>query len=113
MTRPQPFGPQLPRLAAMGLLILALPLGCRYRDPSIDLLEGELRWMEDQVYMLEDELDRKCRELAACRTPSGTSCEWTEDSCPVVVGPSETGMILETPQILAPDSTPEYEVVPS
>jgi hypothetical protein len=41
--------------------------GCHYRDPSIDLLEGELRWMEDQLYALEDQLQRKTAELDACR----------------------------------------------
>lgn len=48
-------------------LLAALVTGCRYRDPSIDLLESELRWMEDQVYLLEDELTTRCAELAACR----------------------------------------------
>lgn len=38
--------------------------GCTYRDPSVDLMESELRWMEDQVYSLEDELQVAHNQLA-------------------------------------------------
>ena len=50
-------------LAAVSLLLS----GCITPDPSVDLLEGELRWMEDQLYMMEDQLDERCQELVACR----------------------------------------------
>lgn len=41
------------------LFILALCVaaaGCRGTDSSIELLESELRWMEDQLYLLDQEL---------------------------------------------------------
>ncbi|MEM7311725.1 MAG: hypothetical protein AAF497_01110, partial [Planctomycetota bacterium] len=49
------------------LLLSLAAVGCRFRDPSIDLLEGELRWMEDQLYMMEGELEGACRELGRCQ----------------------------------------------
>lgn len=57
--------------AALVALVCTAAFGCQYRDPSIDLLEGELRWMEDQLYMMEDELQHKCAELATYR---GQAC---------------------------------------
>jgi hypothetical protein len=48
--------------------------GCRSKDPSVDLLEGELRWMEDQLYMIEDELALKCDELSRCRQTLCADC---------------------------------------
>ncbi len=58
-------------------LAFAVTGGCHYRDPSVDLLEGELRYMEDQVYTLEDELHRRCLQLDACRGKNAerNSCE--------------------------------------
>ncbi len=52
-------------------------VGCRYHDPSIDLLESELRWMEDQLYLLEDEVQTKARELDLCKNgqPSQAPCD--------------------------------------
>jgi len=41
------------------LIAIALSLvatGCRGTDSSIELLESELRWMEDQIYMMDREL---------------------------------------------------------
>ena len=41
------------------LLLLALSLtlsGCKGADSSIELLESELRWMEDQLYLMDREL---------------------------------------------------------
>lgn len=41
------------------LLVLALSLtvsGCKGTDSSIELLESELRWMEDQLYLMDREL---------------------------------------------------------
>ena len=48
-------------VASLGLV------GCRSgTDPSIDLLESELRWMEDQLYLLDDQLEQKCAQVASC-----------------------------------------------
>ena len=54
--------------------ILGNLAGCRSRDPSIDLLEGELRWMEDQLYMMEDELALQCDELSRCHRSQCAAC---------------------------------------
>ena len=48
-------------LAACGPLT-----GCR-TDPSVALLQSEMRWMEDQYYALEEQYHRKCQELESCR----------------------------------------------
>lgn len=56
-------------IAHYAQLIFALALvlsGCRSRDPSIDLLEAELRWTEDQLYLAEEEYRRRTRELETC-----------------------------------------------
>ena len=49
------------------LSFCAVVCGCRGPDPSIELLESELRWMEDQLYMLDDQLGQTCAQLEACR----------------------------------------------
>ncbi len=49
----------------MVLLALAIS-GCRSTDPSVELLESELRWMEDQLYLAENEYRKKCAELSDC-----------------------------------------------
>ncbi|MDA1177799.1 MAG: hypothetical protein O2931_03280, partial [Planctomycetota bacterium] len=54
------------RIVLLGIAIGLLCGGCRSRmDPSIDLLESELRWMEDQLYLLDDQLQEKCAQLAS------------------------------------------------
>ena len=94
---------------AFAILLGSLVAGCMYRDPSVDLLEGELRWMEDQVFMLEDELNRKCAELAACQdgqideTP--TPAVPQHDKFDVMFGDEGTEVI--TPPIEIPEG--EYE----
>jgi len=59
-----------------GLLCITtavLLVGCRSRmDPSVDLLESELRWLEDQVYLLDDQLQQTCAQLASCRRENET-----------------------------------------
>ena len=44
--------------------------GCsalRGPDPSVELLQAELRWMEDNLYQLDDQLDRCCEQLESAR----------------------------------------------
>ena len=54
------------RIVLLGIAIGLFCGGCRSRmDPSIDLLESELRWMEDQLYFLDDQLQEKCAQLAS------------------------------------------------
>ena len=48
------------------LLACATFAGCR-SDPSVALLESEMRWLEDQYYALEGQYQLKCEELESCR----------------------------------------------
>ncbi|MCA9268373.1 MAG: hypothetical protein KDA41_07870 [Planctomycetales bacterium] len=62
------------RIATTALLMSAglAALGCR-SDPSVALMEAELRWMEDQYYLLESQYNEKCRELEHCRSAESSS----------------------------------------
>lgn len=53
------------RICAL-LLLLSAVAGCR-SDPSVAMLEAELRWVEDQYYQLESAYDAKCQQLESCR----------------------------------------------
>lgn len=55
------------RNALIMVLAAATLIGCRRPDPTVDLMEAELRWMEDQLYMLENKYQQKCDQLASCR----------------------------------------------
>ncbi len=55
-----------PWLLAVILTCLA-PLGCRGPDPSIELLESELRCMEDQLYEMDRQLGIYGAQLESCR----------------------------------------------
>ena len=61
--------------------------GCMAPDPSVELLEGELRWMENQLYMLEDELQQKCDQLADCRANIGSGCAPDVTESPLLAPP--------------------------
>ena len=41
--------------------------GCRTPDPTVELLESELRWWEDNFYALDDQLDLCCAQLESAR----------------------------------------------
>lgn len=41
--------------------------GCRTTDPNVPMLEAELRWLEDQYYVLEGQYNQKCQALDSCR----------------------------------------------
>lgn len=50
--------------------VLLVVTGCqllRPPDPAVALLESELRWMEDNLYALDDQLDRCCEQLESAR----------------------------------------------
>ncbi len=87
-------------------------LGCTYRDPSVDLMENELRWMEDQVYMLEDELQSAHHQLADCQ-----SC--SSQPTPAYAPESRSGKLKSDYSIIqeepsAPRSTkPKFEKLPT
>ncbi len=41
-------------ICAMTTVVLLLVVtGCRTPDPTVDLLESELRWMEDNLYQMD------------------------------------------------------------
>lgn len=54
-------------LTVTGFLLIAGILGCQTPNPSIELLESELRWMEDQLYALDQQLDQANLQLASCQ----------------------------------------------
>ncbi|MCA9186401.1 MAG: hypothetical protein R3E01_11345 [Pirellulaceae bacterium] len=56
-------------MAWLCLSAATFPLtGCRMvDDTSIEMLESENRWLEDQLYALEDEVKLKNAQLASCR----------------------------------------------
>jgi hypothetical protein len=47
--------------------LLTLLIGCQSTDPSIELLESELRRMEDQLYAMDRQLDQTCMQLSSAR----------------------------------------------
>jgi hypothetical protein len=76
-------------------LVLVAP-GCRYRDPSIDLLEAELRWTEDQLYLAEEEFRRQSAQLEACRLEAQAAASQREsDQAQTRVNGSRTRRVIE------------------
>jgi len=61
------------------VLVALVTAGCRSYDPSVDLLETELRWLEDQLYALEDEYELQTAKLASCRRENTTLRKELED----------------------------------
>lgn len=55
------------RLTFLALLPLAIVCGCRTTDPSVQLLESELRYLEDKVYALQDVVHQKDSQIASVR----------------------------------------------
>ncbi len=55
-------------ICAMTTVILPLVVaGCQIPDPTVDLLESELRWMEDNLYELDHQLDQCYAQLESAR----------------------------------------------
>ncbi len=54
------------RFISLVITVAALA-GCRTMDPSVELLESELRWREDQLYSLDRQLDQTNLQLASAR----------------------------------------------
>lgn len=104
------------------LMMITLACGCRTPDPSVDLLEGELRWMEDQLYMLEDELEKKCDELASCRNsadcPCNRSSKPTAPAAParrggeVLPAPAEPRPAVKPPRTTPSTTRPDIDTIP-
>ena len=71
-------------LVLSGLLIatvIVFTAGCRnpWVAMEFDLLHHEMRQMEDYIYHLEHELERKCEELAGCRTSNARTTMEADD----------------------------------
>lgn len=56
----------------MLLLVLSGSLTAGCQNANQELVERELRLQEDRIYQLEDELDRHCKALQACRAENQT-----------------------------------------
>ncbi len=97
--------------AKWSLVVLCFVMGCITPDPSVDLLEGELRWMEDQLYIMEDELEDRCRELTACREASSmndAACDCDQGSTMGAYPPSR--VYLDEPMDAAYDVHPRQSI---
>ncbi|MFO0914552.1 MAG: hypothetical protein U0795_16455 [Pirellulales bacterium] len=57
----------MPRCCTIALLLLLTLAGCRQANPDVEMLESELRWLEDQVYLLDQQLQVKSAELESAR----------------------------------------------
>lgn len=57
----------IPPKVVIVIVLLGFVLGCQTVDPSMELLESELRAQEDQIYYLDRQVDRLCAQLASCR----------------------------------------------
>ncbi len=55
------------RPALVLALASAILSGCRTTDPSVQLLESELRYLEDKVYALQDVVSQKEAQIASVR----------------------------------------------
>ncbi|MBA2117446.1 hypothetical protein HOV93_46450 [Planctomycetes bacterium FF15] len=51
----------------LAFVLLGLASGCRTTDPSVQLLESELRYLEDKVYSLQDVVHQKDSQIASVR----------------------------------------------
>ena len=56
-----------PRFVLLLPLLLAVAAGCPKRDPSVALLEAENRWLEDQIYNMDDHIAWQEAQLDSCR----------------------------------------------
>ena len=55
-------------ICAMTTVIpLLVVTGCLTPDPTVDLLESELRWMEDNLYQMDHQLDQCYAQLESAR----------------------------------------------
>lgn len=81
------------RFAILAFGLLGLASGCRTTDPSVQLLESELRYLEDKVYSLQDVVHQKDSQIASVRReneslrkrlglPEGTQANSQPESLP-------------------------------
>ena len=64
-------------------LLLVAGSGCKSQpNPSIELLESELRWMEDQLYAMDYELAERCAQLDSCRRDNSSLRHQVEQGAP-------------------------------
>jgi hypothetical protein len=56
----------------LSMAVVTLLAGCRTPDPSVDLLEAEMRWLEDQLYLLDEQLHDRSQQLASCQVENAS-----------------------------------------
>lgn len=83
----------------LALVLAAVATGCR-TDPAILALERENRDLEDEIYALQDLLDRTQDELEACRRAKAAGPPSREEAPPAAETPGEP------PPIPAPQRVP-------
>ena len=68
------------RYSLLVVVLCLAPSGCRGPDSSIELLESELRGMEDQLYELDRQLSVHCAQLESCRRYNAALRQQLEES---------------------------------
>jgi hypothetical protein len=112
------------RTILLGSLLAALS-GCQ-SGGNTELLERQLRIQEDRIYQLEDELERHCKMLQACRkenqtlktatpTPAATPTTAPASKSPAPVSPppdlTPPKLELDLPPVPPPSSSSGAEMI--
>lgn len=98
------------RLTTVFLLGLVSIAGCRTTDPSVQLLESELRYLEDKVYALQDVVSQKESQIASVRRENESLRERLglpggQAAAEALPSPSETTQPASTGGASSPDFT--------
>ena len=99
------------RTVVPALLLCGALAGCR-TDPSVALLEAELRWMEDQIYALENQYQIKCQELESCRLAQQATASAPSPAEPAAEREPSSRRPREDDTDLRPLQAPQVEGVP-
>ncbi len=103
-----------PRFVLLLFFILAAAAGCQKRDPSVALLEAENRWLEDQVYAMEDHITWQEAQLESCRRENSALRDEvngdTGTSAPDIGGRPPRGGVPGLPKIEMPDSSGQSDI---
>jgi hypothetical protein len=103
-----------PRFVLLLLFILAAAAGCQKRDPSVALLEAENRWLEDQVYAMEDHITWQEAQLESCRRENSALRDEVNDetgaSLPGTGSGPPSGGVPGLPEIEIPGSSGQPDI---
>ncbi len=98
------------RHSLLAVVVCLAPLGCRGPDPSIELLESELRCMEDQLYELDRQVNVHCTQLESCRRYNAALRQQLDESTRRPAAPPAAAERATPP---AAKSTPPQRAAPA